>query len=85
MRENKAKFEELGLGKYVTLVNPPTGEKNKEKEQVQQESDEYILENESEVDSDDSSKVHCTSYSVIIVGLYFGIYVALLMPTKSCN
>lgn len=65
--ENRAKFEELGLGKYATHVDPPRAEKNKGKEQDQQESDEYILENESEEDSDDSEKVHYISYTVIIV------------------
>lgn len=58
VEENRAKFEALGLGKYVVNPNPPIVQESKGKEKEQEESDEYIVETESEDDSDDSSKVH---------------------------
>ncbi|WOG86280.1 hypothetical protein DCAR_0205481 [Daucus carota subsp. sativus] len=55
--ENREKFKELGLDKFLPNPNPPAVKINKEKDKVQEESDEYILENESEEeDSEDSSK-----------------------------
>ncbi|KAL6520676.1 hypothetical protein OROMI_032236 [Orobanche minor] len=53
VKENKAKFDELGLGKYGTDRNPPTVQKQKGKDKVVYD-DEYVLESEHE--SDDSSK-----------------------------
>lgn len=54
VQENKAKFDELGLGKYGTDPNPPTVQKQKGEDKVVSD-DEYVLESEHE--SDDSSKV----------------------------
>ncbi|KAL8104401.1 hypothetical protein AgCh_028563 [Apium graveolens] len=55
--ENRAKFKELGLNKYLPDPNQPTVHINKKKNQVEEESDEYILEDEiEEEDSEDSPK-----------------------------
>ncbi|KAL6584866.1 hypothetical protein OROMI_004155 [Orobanche minor] len=54
VQENKAKFDELGLGKYGTGPNPPTVQKQKGKDKVISD-DEYVLESEHE--SNDSSKM----------------------------
>ncbi|KAL6549305.1 hypothetical protein OROHE_008422 [Orobanche hederae] len=54
VQENKAKFDELGLGKYGTDPNTPTVQNQKEKDKVSSD-DEYVLESEQE--SDDSSNV----------------------------
>ncbi|KAL6561325.1 hypothetical protein OROMI_016926 [Orobanche minor] len=54
VQENKAKFDELGLGKYGTDPNPPTVQKQKGKDKVISD-DEYVLESEHE--SNDSSKM----------------------------
>ncbi|KAL8115937.1 hypothetical protein AgCh_022435 [Apium graveolens] len=54
--ENRAKFDELGLGKYGTNPTPPIVQNVKGKEKDNEISDEYVLENERESDSDDSPK-----------------------------
>ncbi|KAK1370243.1 hypothetical protein POM88_036335 [Heracleum sosnowskyi] len=56
VQENKEKFKELGLGKYVVNPNLPKVKESKRKKKDGEESDEYIVENESGDDSDDSSE-----------------------------
>lgn len=57
VQENQEKFEELGLRKYAANPNPPRVEESKRKKKDGEESDEYIMENESEDDPDDSLEV----------------------------
>ncbi|KAL8124269.1 hypothetical protein AgCh_012061 [Apium graveolens] len=56
VQENRAKFDELGLGKYGTNPTPPTVQNVKGKEKDNEVSDEYVLENERKSDNDDSPK-----------------------------
>ncbi|KAK1399823.1 hypothetical protein POM88_009686 [Heracleum sosnowskyi] len=56
VQENKEKFKELGLGKYAANPNLPNVKESKRKKKDGEESDEYIVENESGDDSDDSLK-----------------------------
>ncbi|KAK1356808.1 hypothetical protein POM88_050064 [Heracleum sosnowskyi] len=56
VQENKEKFKELGLGKYAANPNLPNVKESKRKKKDGEESDEYIVENESGDDSDDSSE-----------------------------
>ncbi|KAL8103614.1 hypothetical protein AgCh_027986 [Apium graveolens] len=63
VQENRAKFDELGLGKYETNPTPPTVQNVKGKEKDNEVSDEYVLENERKSDSDDSPKA-TTSLSI---------------------
>ncbi|KAK1360643.1 hypothetical protein POM88_045117 [Heracleum sosnowskyi] len=56
VQENKEKFKELGLGKYAANPNLPNDKESKRKKKDGEESDEYIVENESGDDSDDSSE-----------------------------
>ncbi|KAL8135257.1 hypothetical protein AgCh_010064 [Apium graveolens] len=56
VQENRAKFDELGLGKYGTNPTQPTVQNVKGKEKDNEVSDEYVLENERESDNDDSPK-----------------------------
>lgn len=77
MLENREKFKELGLDKFLPNPNPPAVKINKEKDKVQEESDEYILENESEEeDSEDSSKVKLVSSLLWLklIGLFHHYY-----------
>lgn len=57
VQENKEKFIELGLGKYAANPNVPRVEESQIKKKDGEESDEYIVENEIEDDTDDSSEV----------------------------
>ncbi|KAK1402101.1 hypothetical protein POM88_001706 [Heracleum sosnowskyi] len=56
VQENKEKFKEIGLGKYAANPNLPNVKESKRKKKDGEESDEYIVENESGDDSDDSSE-----------------------------
>lgn len=68
VKENKAKFDELGLGKYGTNPNPPTVQKFKGKDKDKEDSDhEYVLENVSESESDDSPKVYASVLTIRMI------------------
>ena len=68
VKENKAKFDELGLGKYGTNLNPPTVQNFKGKDKEEEDSDhEYVLENVSLTESDDSPKVYASVLTIRMI------------------